>query len=569
MKVRKISISLKIATAIVIALLVSDLVLGISLYTRSKSAMVDQIRSNAMNIVRCAAASVDGEKIASIQMGDDGSSEEYQDVLKSLELYRDNSGVEYVYTIRKEGDKNIFVVDSDPDEPAAMGDDFDDDSSEIDEAYNGKPTVGEEYTDEWGTHISAYSPIEQDGQVVALAVVDVSVEFVKEQTRALFLTILIVCVILFAFGVALAILLGHSIRRGFVSLNQKVQDLTDGSGDLQKEIMIHSGDEMEVIAENMNVFIRQIRDLVQSVAATSSDIVDAGNELHQTLDTNSQSIYSMNDNINAISANMEECSATGENASANLTQAAQEVSQFAVKVDEIARMVSTENDRAADAEKLAGDHKELAMKKIEQIHGDMETAIEGAKKIKAVNEIAAQISDIAEQTEMLSLNAQIEAARAGEQGRGFAVVATEVSRLSNYIGESVQEIESISRETTRSVDLLLELTDEMNVFMSEQVAEDYNAFLDLGRQYGHSTKELQTSMTDLKMQGDSVVSRVKEVDSSIREISDSVNDSASQVSRISVVSSDMVSSMDHLQEISNQNTEESQELHRRIEKYHC
>ena len=121
MKVRKISISLKIATAIVIALLVSDLVLGISLYTRSKSAMVDQIRSNAMNIVRCAAASVDGEKIASIQMGDDGSSEEYQDVLKSLELYRDNSGVEYVYTIRKEGDKNIFVVDSDPDEPAAMG----------------------------------------------------------------------------------------------------------------------------------------------------------------------------------------------------------------------------------------------------------------------------------------------------------------------------------------------------------------------------------------------------------------------------------------------------------------
>ena len=319
----------------------------------------------------------------------------------------------------------------------------------------------------------------------------------------------------------------------------------------------------------MNLFIRQIRELVQSVASTSSDIVNAGSELHETLDHNSQSIYSMNDNINTISANMEECSSTSESASENLSMAAEEVGNFAAKVDEIADMVNVENERAAKAEKLADNHKELAMKKIEQIHKDMAVAIEGAKKIKAVNEIATQISDIAEQTEMLSLNAQIEAARAGEQGRGFAVVATEGSRLSSYIGESVQEIETISRETTRSVDSLLSLTDEMNVFMSEQVAEDYNAFLELGRQYGTSTKELQESMSTLKVQGDDMAVRVKEVDINIKEITQAMNDSTSQVGRMSDVSRDMVSSMDHLQEISNQNTIESESLHKQVEKYRC
>ena len=248
MRVRKISISVKIIIAMAIILLLSDAILGVVLYNRSKSAMMEQIRTNAMNVAQCAAASVDGNAISKVQSGDDGSSSDYQAVLEALTLFLENGGVEYVYTVRKEDGKNIFVVDSDPEEPGMPGDDFEDDSEEIDSAYAGNTVAGAPYTDEWGTHISAYSPIYADNSVVALAVVDVSVAYANQKTTALLITIIIVCVILFAVGIFISLALGLSIRRGFGSLNQKVVDLTDGSGDLRKEIEIHSGDELEVIA---------------------------------------------------------------------------------------------------------------------------------------------------------------------------------------------------------------------------------------------------------------------------------------------------------------------------------
>ena len=96
MKVRKLGISVKIFMAVLVLLAVSDLVMGIVLYHSAKSALMTQINENAMNVVRCVAASVDGRKLDSIR---DGVvyGEAYEDVLDTLTLFLENSGVEYVY----------------------------------------------------------------------------------------------------------------------------------------------------------------------------------------------------------------------------------------------------------------------------------------------------------------------------------------------------------------------------------------------------------------------------------------------------------------------------------------
>ena len=124
MKVRKTSISLKIFIAIIALLILSDVLMGVLMYNKAKGALVTQIKENAMNVDRCVAASVSGDLLALINQ-DSLDSEEYAKIIEELALFRDNSGVEYVYTLGLDGSQHaVFLVDSDPDEPGLPGEDF-------------------------------------------------------------------------------------------------------------------------------------------------------------------------------------------------------------------------------------------------------------------------------------------------------------------------------------------------------------------------------------------------------------------------------------------------------------
>ena len=148
MKVRKVSMSLKIILVIVVLLLVSDITIGVLVYHRTKSTMLTQIKENAKNIDRCIAASLDGKLFKELKE-DDTDSKAYKTILSELSLYLENSGVEYVYTIKDNGDgKSVFLVDSDPEEPGLPGEEFGETSDEIKEAYNGTTLTDKEpYTD--------------------------------------------------------------------------------------------------------------------------------------------------------------------------------------------------------------------------------------------------------------------------------------------------------------------------------------------------------------------------------------------------------------------------------------
>ena len=567
MKVRKLSMTVKLIVILLAMLLVSDVVLGIIIYNRSYSSLESQIRTSAENTAKCVAASVDGSLVSQIEDGDQ-ESEAYQGLHEPLTMFLDNAGVEYVYTIKKGGSGYVYVVDSDPEEPGVAGDEFDDSGEALEKAYAGETTSGDPYTDEWGEHISAYSPIKADGQTVALAVVDISMDFIREQSKTLLFTIILVCAIVMVCGFAIVLIVALAMKRRFITLNNKISDLHDGSGDLTKEIEIKSGDEFETIGDNVNAFIRQIRGLISKVGETSEDIQSSGTDLSEALKMNSEAIREMNDGITRISANMEECAATSSSAVENLDHAAESISAFADSMQEMEDTVAKEHEEAEKSAETAREHKEQAMSKIADIEANMVAAIEQAKQIDRISEISERITDISDQTKMLALNAQIEAARAGEQGRGFAVVATEVESLSNSIGEAVNEMTDISNSAVRSVEELLQQSREMSRFMTENVAEDYNAFLELGEKYGNSTQSLQESTHRLKESSSGMATSVKEIDISIQEISAAVAESARDVEAISENSANISGSMSELSDISNQNRTQSDALFSEIEKYH-
>jgi len=568
MKVRKISIFNQLFILLALLLLIGNGALGLSVYNRTESALFKQIQSNVINIAQCAAANVSGDVLKEINIGDEGT-DAYAQIIEELALFRDNSELEYIYTLREVGEEEfIFLVDSDPEEPAAIGDECEF-TEALGAACADRVTLADDepFSDEWGTHISAYSPVIFENEVVGAVGVDISANWVDEQMLAIRNLVIGLCIIIYVVSLGVLFLLMLKFKRSIRKLNDKVKELASGSGDLTKEIDIRSGDEMEVIAGNMNSFIRQIRKLIADVSLSVTELLQSSDELSGTIDSNNKIMFSMNSEIEGISANMEECSASGKILSENLSENAQQIAVFAEDIGKIRDMVQTANENAQRTSHVAKDNRNTALASIRDLQEKLQISSADMKKIERVKEIADEIGHIASQTRMLSLNAQIEAARAGTMGTGFAVVATEVGKLSNEIDNAVSEITEINNQIISASEAITNISNEMIRFVSEDVVRDYDAFANLGEEYGNTTASIRSEMEVIGVQSARISQNISDIDNSIKEIVSSVSITAKGANELALSTDSISESMKNLDASSKKNALHSTQLNEQVNNY--
>lgn len=568
MKVRKIGIFNQLFLWLAILLLLGNGVLGIFVYHRSEDALFAQIQSNAKNIAQCAAANVSGDILKEIEIGEEETIE-YVMVLEELAFFRDNAELEYIYTLRQVGEKKFeFVVDSDLEDPASIGDEC-----EFTEAlgltFSDKLTMADEeaFTDEWGTHVSAYSPVFDENTVVGAVGVDISANWIAKQMEELRNLVLIICVIAYIGSLIILQVIMVGFKRSMAKLNDKVKELASGSGDLTKEIDISTGDELEVIAGNMNEFIRQIRSLVKNVAQSTETILSTGEELNTTVNDNTRIMSSMNVEIKDISENMEESSASSQMLSQNLSESAEHISAFAQNVNEIRKMVQQANENAQEASIIAKENRSNSLRSINVLQEKMRKTSQDAQKIEQIKQIAEEIGKIANQTKMLSLNAQIEAARAGSMGAGFAVVATKVGTLSSQIDKAVSQINEINSEVLSAVGALTVASEEMIRFVSEDVVKDYDAFANLGEEYGTTTDTIFVQMTEIGDQSTQISQNISDINAEVQSITSVVAATAESANELAYSTNKIAESLENLKSTSQQNALHSENLNGQVSKY--
>ncbi|MBO4425827.1 MAG: response regulator [Clostridiales bacterium] len=204
-----------------IILITGILFCSIAIYI-SRIGIRKAVQQRMLDIANCAANSISGDALASIDDDAVGSAE-YNKIYDELTIFRDNVELEYVYVLREDAAAFIFVLDTDPDEPAAYGD-IAKSTDALNLAGRGTAAVDEEpYTDKWGEFYSAYSPVrDSSGNIVGIVVVDFAADWFENQISDQTTEIVISYLIILILSQIVAALLAFFVVRPYVRAQGKL-----------------------------------------------------------------------------------------------------------------------------------------------------------------------------------------------------------------------------------------------------------------------------------------------------------------------------------------------------------
>jgi methyl-accepting chemotaxis protein len=239
-------------------------------------------------------------------------------------------------------------------------------------------------------------------------------------------------------GSAIAFFIVRGIMRPINATNSILKDIAEGQGDLTKRVAITSGDEIGEMGDYFNAFVTKLQGIIKEVVESAIQLSVAAEQMSKVTTATSEGLNRQNSEIVQVATAMTEMTAT---------------------VDEVARNSQGASDAASSADKEAKSGNQVVsttINTINELAGDVENSAMILEKLKGDSENISAVLDviknIADQTNLLALNAAIEAARAGEQGRGFAVVADEVRTLAQRTQDSTSEIENLISALQKGAD---------------------------------------------------------------------------------------------------------------------
>ncbi len=335
-------------------------------------------------------------------------------------------------------------------------------------------------------------------------------------------------------GLIIATFIGRLISAPLNSTVEAMSEIAEGGGDLTRRLDDSGNNEITRLSKAFNLFAEKIRDTVSKVSHSTTQLAAASVQMSTiTEQTTKGTSQQQSETVQVVTA-MNEMTAT---------------------VQEVARHANDAADAANNADQASAEGKQLVdktMQAIEALSEEVHTAVNVIGQLEKDSENIGSVLDvirgIAEQTNLLALNAAIEAARAGEQGRGFAVVADEVRNLASKTQQSTQEIQQMIEKLQSGAQSAVKVMDESRTRANDSVAQadKANTSLEIIANSVSKIKDMNAHIATAAEQQSTVAEEINKNIVNISDIVEGTAEGATQTAKASEELSRLAVDLQHL-----------------------